>query len=196
MLRQMASMNSVAEVGPDTFALNKFSRYLLTEAGASTMTFWRWFEGVTTKAPEYLAKHNYKSATDARNTPCVWAHGLGDVTLFEHISQDPKLGASFGGMMRAVGEREVHWSDGQLYPVRERLSSVEDADGVLVVDIGGGNGHDLDWFRKKHPEIKGRLVLQDLPYITDTLKLEGIEVMAHDFNNEQPIKGEEFPYSC
>jgi hypothetical protein len=32
--------------------------------------------------------------------------------------------------------------------------------------------------------------LQDLPYMVDKVKLEGVEAMAHDFFLEQPVKGE------
>lgn len=191
LLRQMASMKSVTEVAQDTYTLNKFSRYLLTESAVSTLQFMRWFQHVEAKAPEYLAKHNYKSPSSIKEAPFAWAYDLGDATWFEYLAKEPKMGQLFGSMMTAQGEAKPTWSNGTLYPVKEKLHDVEDLEGALIVDIGGGHGHDLGWFRKNHPEMKGRLILQDLPYITDNLKLEGIETMAHDFFEEQPVKGEQ-----
>lgn len=188
-MRQMAAMHSVAEVGPDSFAHNKFSRYLLTQSADSTLAFMRWFQFVEAKMPEYLKEHNYKSPSEAKKAPFGWANNMGEISWFEFLSKDAKYGPLFAAMMRAESEGKPTWSDGQLYPVKEKLTSVENTDSALIVDLGGGNGHDLEWFRKNHPELKGRLILQDLPYITDNVKLEGIEAMAHDFYNEQPIKG-------
>lgn len=63
----------------------------------------------------------------------------------------------------------------------------------LLVDIGGGWGHDLIAFHEKYPTrgTRGRLVLQDLPsVIKDTgAPLSGVEAMGYDFFTEQPVKG-------
>ncbi|KAE8557008.1 hypothetical protein EYB25_001714 [Talaromyces marneffei] len=47
-------------------------------------------------------------------------------------------------------------------------------------------------FRRKHPEVQGKFVLQDLPEVIEKAKLlvsTEIEAMEHDFFKEQPIKG-------
>lgn len=59
------------------------------------------------------------------------------------------------------------WMDEDFYPVSERLAgnSTPDKDTVLLVDVGGGLGHDLAELKAKHsdinPNVRGRLVLQD-----------------------------------
>jgi hypothetical protein len=83
--------------------------------------------------------------------------------------------------------------DQGFYPVMERLvegAGIEDQD-VLLVDMGGSIGHDLSEFRRKWPDAPGRLVLQDLPQVIQGAKglHSSIELMAHDFFREQPIKG-------
>jgi hypothetical protein len=62
---------------------------------------------------------------------------------------------------------------------------------VLLVDVGGNQGHDLKMFQEHRGNLPGRLVLQDLPEAVKKHKklLEGIEVMAYDFFTPQPIKG-------
>lgn len=82
--------------------------------------------------------------------------------------------------------------DRGFYPVEERLqlSSLVAKDAVLMVDVGGGMGHDLKEFQNKHPQIPGRLILQDRAEIIEKFeKAEGIEPMIHDFYTTQPIKG-------
>lgn len=83
--------------------------------------------------------------------------------------------------------------DPDFYPVHKRLvlGAETDPGTVFLVDIGGSIGHDLVEFHEKHPEVPGRLVLQDLP---DVIKGIGelnsrIERMPYDFLTEQPIKG-------
>lgn len=62
---------------------------------------------------------------------------------------------------------------------------------VLMVDLGGGRGHDLDSFVSKFPEVKGRLILEDLPAVIDDAQNLNprIEPVKHDFFKPQPIKG-------
>lgn len=62
---------------------------------------------------------------------------------------------------------------------------------VIFVDVGGGNGSQCAALRKAFPELKGRVILQDRPAVLATaLKVEGMELMAHDFLTEQPVHSE------
>jgi hypothetical protein len=93
--------------------------------------------------------------------------------------------------MAVQASSKTMWADDGAYPVKERLGNSKE-DEVLVVDIGGGAGHDLLGFKKRHPEVKGRLVLEELPYVIDQVdkgKLDGVELVEHDFYTPQPIKG-------
>jgi hypothetical protein len=76
--------------------------------------------------------------------------------------------------------------------MHERLidGSNPDSDPALLVDIGGGYGHDLLAFHQKYPN-KGKLLLQDLPSVVAQKRgfPEGIEAMGYDFFTEQPVKG-------
>ena len=88
------------------------------------------------------------------------------------------------------------WMDDDFYPVPQRLASNsksdKETDAVLLVDVGGGLGHDLAEFRAKHPGILGRLLLQDKPEVIAQITQEtaqGVELTAHDFFTEQPVKG-------
>ena len=65
------------------------------------------------------------------------------------------------------------------------------ANDVLLVDVGGGNGHDLIRFLTEYPSAWGRLMLQDLPNLIHNLEglSPGIQAKGHDFLTPQAIKG-------
>ncbi|KAI9725811.1 MAG: hypothetical protein M1828_002440 [Chrysothrix sp. TS-e1954] len=69
----------------------------------------------------------------------------------------------------------------------------------LIVDIGGGNGATLKAIREAKPNLKGRIILSDLPetlgsipegFLTSTDRVElELEAKPHDFWQPQPVKG-------
>lgn len=90
------------------------------------------------------------------------------------------------------GRREGSTSWLEFYPFPERIAASENykTPAVAVVDVGGGLGHGLMEIKSKFPELKGRLILQDLP---NTVQQAGdggrvFEPMAHDFFTPQPVK--------
>jgi hypothetical protein len=91
--------------------------------------------------------------------------------------------------MGGCREGQPRWLD--IYPFEAELAGKTTADSVLLVDIGGNQGHDLMTFRKRYPKIPGRLILQDLPEPIDKIlpPLESIEVMPYDFFTPQPVNG-------
>lgn len=80
--------------------------------------------------------------------------------------------------------------DEGFYPIVERLEGVP-KEQVLLVDVGGGMGHDLRQFKDRFPHISGRLILQDTESVIAQLKQSssGIEATVHDFFTPQPVKG-------
>ena len=83
------------------------------------------------------------------------------------------------------------WFDAS--PVEEILEiKTVDPSSVLMVDMGGNVGHDLQIFHQAYPNLPGRLIVQDLPGAISTVDTEAIkpvEAMAHDFFKPQPIVG-------
>lgn len=72
------------------------------------------------------------------------------------------------------------------------LGSSSIGDSSALVDVGGGAGLVLDDFRKAVP-WPGRLVLQEQEMVIQIAREAGlpdsIELQAHDFFTEQPLKG-------
>lgn len=65
--------------------------------------------------------------------------------------------------MAAYRAGKISWLDPGFYPVNERLIEQFNAKfgDILLVDVGGGLGHDLRELREKYPALPGKLVLQD-----------------------------------
>ena len=85
--------------------------------------------------------------------------------------------------------------DPDFYPFKESL--IKDArtehDTFFLIDVGGGKGHDLKEMCRKHPELPGKLVLQDIKSVIEEAVAsdldEKIVPMEHDFFTKQPITG-------
>ena len=95
----------------------------------------------------------------------------------------------FNTFMSGIRSTRKHWVD--WFPVQAEL--LDGADTVAkadwLVDLGGGNGHDLEKFLARFPEAAGRLVLQDLPKTIANIKglSSDIRAMSHDIFTAQPI---------
>lgn len=78
----------------------------------------------------------------------------------------------------------------EFFPVESRFGSTP-ADAPLLVDIGGGLGHDLAAFQARFPNLPGKLILQDLPVAIDDIKelSPNIERVKHNFFDPQPVRG-------
>lgn len=85
----------------------------------------------------------------------------------------------------------VRWID--IYPAESQLQgTLKNDDDVLLVDIGGNQGHDFKMFRERHPGLTGKLILMDLPEAIQNNKsdMTGIQMIPYDFFTPQPVKGE------
>lgn len=142
--------------------------------------------------PEYFKNTNYRSPTlGGTDGPFQAAHKT-DLPFFEWLIATPPQLQYFDSFMTAYRAGKPDWYD--FYPVKERLfegydSSVNE---TLLVDVGGGKGHDMDAFAAKHSSHPGKIVLQDREPVIAGVVAEGgerpFETQAHDFFTPQPVK--------
>lgn len=125
--------------------------------------------------------------------PYQYAHQTPD-DFWTMISKRPEMGVAFGNHMAGRKIGRLTWLNHDFYPVEENLakgiSGEEDA--VLLVDVGGGTGKNIQEFHEKYPGLHGQLILQDKPEVVKeaTGLDQSIRTMAHDFLTEQPVKGQ------
>jgi hypothetical protein len=136
-----------------------------------------------------LRKLGYKTPND----PCDTAVGqaFNSKKPFFNIIADLNQEAQFAGLMSDFREGRAEFLD--VYPARSALLEGEQTlknDEVLLVDVGGGRGHEVQKFADAFPEVKGRLIVQDQQsMIEQAASSDRIEFMAHDFFTPQPVKG-------
>lgn len=59
--------------------------------------------------------------------------------------------------------------------------SQKDDGAVLLVDVGGARGHEIEAIKKRYPNLPGRFLIQDLPNtIEQALQVPGMEAVVHD----------------
>lgn len=137
--------------------------------------------------PEFLAETKYQNPTDSTHTPFQKAHGT-DLVPFLWLQDKPVYLKNFGAWMTASREGQNIFLD--VFPFEKELTSDSKPETPLFVDIGGSIGHQCVALKRKLPNTPGRVILQDLPpVIAHAIPAEGIELMAHDFMTEQPVKG-------
>ena len=140
--------------------------------------------------PQYLKATNYRNPTDSSNSPFQSGHKT-ELPVFTWLSSEhPELYTAFNNYMGGYRQGKISWMEPGFFPVESLYRDVQARD-VLLVDVGGGLGHDLKELKAKHPQLPGRLILQDLPQVVAQIQgaIDGIETMAHDFFTEQSVKG-------
>lgn len=83
---------------------------------------------------------------------------------------------------------QASWLD--IYPHETLLEREPSGKEIVLVDVGGNVGRDIERFRVAHPEVAARLVLQDRPNVVrDSICPDTVKKMAYDFFEPQPICG-------
>lgn len=147
------------------------------------------------KGPDYYESTGFCCPSDYRDTPFQRAFNT-DLGFYEYLAQRPDASRNFQVYMSALQKRSLQWVD--WFPVQEQIiDNFESTDGsdVLLIDIGGGDGHYIRAFHEKFPQAPGRLILQDLQE-PDGPQGPGkhIEYQKYSFFDPQPIKGKKQPW--
>lgn len=78
------------------------------------------------------------------------------------------------------------------YPFGEELGKLDiKEDEIAIVDVAGGQGHIMTDVRERYPNLKGRIIVQDLPAVLDTVPggpPKGIEFMPYNMFTPQPVR--------
>jgi hypothetical protein len=153
------------------------------------------------EAPKFLRETNYKAPSEPTDGLVQYANQT-KYNIFDYLQSMPTLFQDFNLFMgNTMGARE-YWHD--WYDVQGRLLAGFESseDSVLLVDIGGGKGHDLVAFDcafgKDGKSYEGRLILQDLPQVLDNVADDQlspkIKKISHNFFEDQLVKG--VPDTC
>jgi hypothetical protein len=143
--------------------------------------------------PEFFRKTGYKLPSSLSTGPFQDAHST-ELPFFPWLVATPPHLDEFNAFMSAYRAGKENWYDPGFYPVHERLIEGFDAtnSSALLVDIGGGRGHDAQLFVTQHTPHPGKVVVQDLEHVINSINDQdklSFECQAHNFFTPQPING-------
>ncbi|EME77297.1 uncharacterized protein MYCFIDRAFT_83244 [Pseudocercospora fijiensis CIRAD86] len=169
VVRLLAAHGMVDQIDVDSYGPNDLTKDL-TDTGRVGDKYTMLFSmKALADMPYFFRENGYKVATDPKNT--VWQKTYDSRTMFEWLEGNPEQGKYFNA--RSTNRDEL----AKLYPF-EKLFEGTSPEDVLFVDV------------KSFPSSKGRVILQDLPFVVKGMEIPDVEVTAHDMMTEQPVKGE------
>ncbi|KAI9658360.1 MAG: hypothetical protein M1821_002493 [Bathelium mastoideum] len=194
IMRALGCVGIVDEVSENRWASNGTSAKLADPlfstfaVGLSTL-----FGPYCEKLPDFLSSTSYSNPQDHDKTLFQYAMDTPQ-SMFSWLQAHPEKLAVFGATMAAATTLKTQ---GVLAALSQLLSSHHDpkstcdsGNHVVLVDVGGGRGNMLERLRLQRPDIKGRIILQDLEHIIQNRpQNNGVEYSVHDFFTRQPIKG-------
>ena len=106
------------------------------------------------KLPKFLEERGLESPHDPRNGLLQYAFNTKQ-EAFEYWHQNPAVLDNFNTLMEGARGSRPSWVE--WFPIQERiLDGANSATGsVLLVDIAGGRGHDLEALQRKYPQPAG-----------------------------------------
>ncbi|KAL8922585.1 MAG: hypothetical protein Q9208_005089 [Pyrenodesmia sp. 3 TL-2023] len=190
ILRFLAAIPAIKEVGPGLFTANNVTRTLTVPGlAAGVIHNMVTVNPAWAALPSFLEKTEYRNPSDVANCPFQPGHNTPD-SLFEWFPKHPTAHNAF--MLWMTGQREGRdrWLDFFPFPERVVDGFQGGPEAVMLVDIGGGIGHEIQAIKQYYPSLPGRLILQDTPEtLKQALAVDSMETMAYDFFTEQTVKG-------
>ncbi|KYG42189.1 hypothetical protein M433DRAFT_74316 [Acidomyces richmondensis BFW] len=133
--------------------------------------------------PQYLSDYRYCNPDRADHNAATMA--FNGLTFFQRLAQSEKEKTWFSQYMAIHHDGEEScWKSREISEYVSRIPA--DGDQVLMVDVGGGMGHQAFAFRNAYHR-QGRIVVQDHESVIPLTYTEaGIEFVAQDFFTPQP----------
>ncbi|KAL9108568.1 MAG: hypothetical protein Q9227_006654 [Pyrenula ochraceoflavens] len=195
LMRALTAYNVFTEVEEEVYEHTALSKALSTDPLAQTLQpMAQRILGSTSKLPDYLQSISYRNPGDDSKDKTLFSFANNtDLNFFQWLEQRPEALAAFDKSMASSIAMERNSADkglASIFPFESELGNLSDGNEVTLVDVGGGYGHVLEDIHTYLPNLKGRMVLEDLPRtIEKATHLDRIEKIPYDFMMEQqPIK--------
>jgi hypothetical protein len=154
-----------------------------------------------TQWPEYFAKYGAKEPMGPTHNPFTFSWGHPELNVWEVVALEEERQRIFASSMRSMDSISGKYGGpASVYDfgwVGEEAMAGKNTERALIVDVGGSHGHTLKHIMAAVPSIpQDRCVLEDRPEVieeatrADDPALRHVRRIPHDFNNEQPVKGE------
>ncbi|KAI0397862.1 S-adenosyl-L-methionine-dependent methyltransferase [Xylariaceae sp. FL0594] len=151
LLRPLSALGFVKETGLEEYAPTPITKALMDRALLGGYQFM--FSAATrslANMPFYLEKTGFKNVEGAPG-PFQDAHHTQD-NMFSWLTKDPPMMGNFNAFMTGQRADRKQWFD--FYDVDNNLleGAKTDSDATLLIDIAGGEGHDIAEFHRRYPD--------------------------------------------
>ncbi|KAL9561359.1 hypothetical protein ACKAV7_014714 [Fusarium commune] len=189
LLRLLAAVGFVHEVAENSWSATALTHAMASDTiAAGHRMIWDLITTSVIAAPKFLRETGHASPSEPTDGFLQYAHQTKH-DVFGFLNTKPQLAGDFDTFMGNTMGTRPYWYD--WFPVQEKLLTDYHSSSALLVDVGGGKGHDIQAFYTKFSNT-GQLVLQDLPQVLQNIKAkdldDSIEKMEYDFFTEQPVK--------
>ncbi|KAH0558825.1 hypothetical protein GP486_004537 [Trichoglossum hirsutum] len=150
------------------------------------------------KLPEYLQRTAYgtKPDPDGFQTPLQYGENT-KLDLFQWLKTKPEQFKTFNLAMESLTAKSLAGIEAYPFDTELGLNPSSTEDEILLVDVGGGHGQKVEAIRARYPDLKGRMVVQDLKEAIDEIQdAKGFKPMVHDFFTPQPVEGARAYFFC
>jgi hypothetical protein len=180
------------ETAADTYGHNALSQSFQVDALGSFFLICMDFNKMCMALPDYFKTHQPEDLYDLKKSPFCFSLGKEGKTYYEALEENVEQRNIWNACMQAI---EKNMPISGMFPWTSLKENVEkEPERAFFVDVAGGRGQALLKLQEEVPgAFGGKLILQDLPVVINSLKPEdipGIEPMVYDIFTPQPVKSE------
>ncbi|KAI1123504.1 S-adenosyl-L-methionine-dependent methyltransferase [Nemania abortiva] len=194
LLRYYQSFGMIDQPADDQYRANAMTSAMVLRAARSGVPFY--FKAIApclNALPQFLRDTKYANITDENNAP--WQRGQQThKNPFDWFRDHPDIMELFVPWMVSQRDGLPLFLEAMDFE-KEFAGEGTNETTPVFVDIGGASGHQCVALRQKHPNLVGRVILQDREEVIQQVNahpipgFEGIETQPHDFFTPQPVKG-------
>lgn len=189
-MRVLANKSFVVETAADEYKHNALSQVCRPDGlGALFLLSMDLHKGWAA-LPEYFKTHAPEDLYDLKKSPIAYAVGKEGLSYYEVLNLDVTTRNIWNKAMQVADKAMPILG---MFPFKEMKEQVErEPERAFVVDMAGGRGQALLAIQEECPGgFGGKLILQDLPIVIDSLapeEIPNIEATVHDIFTPQPVK--------
>ena len=187
-MRVVVALGLASTPEPYHYDMSGFTRSLASPVQSAAIQYmWALQIPICHSLPGFLASNNYSNPVEPSGPTAFNLAKDEDVSFFDYLRDHEDQNRDFAQCMIGYAGNLTPWTS--IFPTEQILLCNREHNAV-VVDVGGGVGHDLLHFAKKHSLPADKLILQDLPEVVHKMSSPSpFYVEAHDFFSPQPRKG-------
>ncbi|OBT79870.1 hypothetical protein VF21_01571 [Pseudogymnoascus sp. 05NY08] len=189
-MRVLANKSFVVETAADEYAHNALSHVCRPDGlGALFLLSMDLHKGWAA-LPEYFKTHAPEDLYDLKKSPIAYSVGKEGLSYYEVLNLDVTTRNIWNKAMQVADKAMPILG---MFPFADLKEQVErEPERAFVVDMAGGRGQALLAIQEECPGgFGGKLILQDLPIVIDSLtpeEIPNIEPTVHDIFTPQPVK--------